>query len=125
MGSCDDVVDDGWAPKVEGRLAEVDVGTVRLGRVCMNGAFWALSSRTRCCNRSFSIFNSRNVFNIAVFLLGYVFAVAKKHLQVPSPSTKWGYPMISNSTSVALDAASGVLVEDAGGGTSGFVCILT
>ena len=60
-----------------------------------------------------------------LFLLGYVFAGAKKYLQVSSPSTKWGYPMISNNTSVALGVASEALVEDAGDGTSVFVCILT
>ena len=63
--------------------------------------------------------------HIAVFLLGYVFAVAKKHLHESSPSIKWGYPLISNSTSVALGVASEVLVEEGGDGASGFACILT
>ena len=56
----------------------------------------------------------QNEERTAVFLLGYVFAVAKKHLQVSSPSIKWGYLIISNNTSVALGVASGALVEDAG-----------
>jgi hypothetical protein len=62
---------------------------------------------------------------IAVFLLGYTFAVAKKHLQVSSPSVRCGYPMISNRTSVGLGMPSEVLVEDGGDRSSGFVCILT
>ena len=144
IGSCGEAVDGAWSPKLKGRVEADNVGTAELKEVCMDGAFCALSSRTRCCNRSFSIFNSRNVFNldvdaarerkshvvergtyIAAFLLGYIFAVAKKHLQVSSPSTKWGYPMISNNTSVPVGVASGVLVEDADDGTSGFVCIRT
>ena len=63
--------------------------------------------------------------HIAVFLLGYVFAVAKKHLHESSPSRKWGYPLISNSTSVALGVDSDVPVEVGGDGASGFACILT
>jgi len=63
--------------------------------------------------------------HIAVFLLGYVFAVAKKHLYESSPSIKWGYPLISNSTSAALGADSDVPVEVGGDGASGFACILT
>ena len=63
--------------------------------------------------------------HIAVFLLGYVFAVAKKHLHEPSPSIKWGYPLISNSTSVALGADSDIPVEADGDKASGFACILT
>ena len=59
--------------------------------------------------------------HITTFLLGYVFAVAKTHLQVSSPSIKCGYPTISNNTSVAL----GVGVEEDGDDGSGFVCILT
>jgi hypothetical protein len=62
---------------------------------------------------------------IVVFLLGYVFAVAKKHLQVSSPSIKCGYPTISNKTSVGLGVPSEVLMEDVVDGGSGFVCILT
>jgi hypothetical protein len=62
--------------------------------------------------------------HIVAFLLGYVFAVARKHLHVSSPSIKWGYPLISNNTSVALGAASAVLVEG-GDGASCFACILT
>jgi len=63
--------------------------------------------------------------HIAVFLLGYVLAVAKKHLHESSPSIKWGYPLISNSTSVALGVGSDALVEAGGDGASGFACILT
>jgi len=62
---------------------------------------------------------------MAVFLLGYVFAVAKKHLHDSSPSTKWGYPIISNNTSDTLGAAPEALVEEGGDGVSGFACILT
>lgn len=104
MDSCDDVVGDEWPMKLEGRVEAVKPGVVELPEFWRNGAFWARSSRTRCCKRSFSIFSSRNVFNlgvniarefkvtrqrgayIAVFLPGYVFAVAKKHLQLSSPS---------------------------------------
>jgi len=62
---------------------------------------------------------------MAVFLLGYVFAVAKKHLHDSSPSMKWGYPIISNNTSDALGVVSEALVEEGGDGASGFACILT
>lgn len=60
-----------------------------------------------------------------MFLLGYVFAAAKKHLHESSPSMRWGYPLISNKTSVARGVASEVLVEGDGDEASGFACILT
>ena len=61
---------------------------------------------------------------MAVFLLGYVFAVAKKHLHSSSPSMKWGYPIISDNTSDAPGTASEALVAEGGDQTSGFACII-
>ena len=62
----DDVVDDELPPKLGGKVEAVNAGAAGVEGVWMNGAFWALSSCMRCCNRSFSIFNSRNVFNLGV-----------------------------------------------------------
>jgi len=70
MGSRDDVVDDGLAPKVGGKAEAVNVGPPGVEEAWRNGAFRALSSCKRCCNLWFSIFSSRNVLSIAVFLLG-------------------------------------------------------
>ena len=78
----------------------------------------------RISEEQYGQFSERGT-HIAVFLLGYVLAVAKKHLHESSPSMKWGYPCISNSTSVALGAGSDALAEAGGDGASGFACILT
>lgn len=44
MGSRDDVVDDGLAPKVGGRAEAVNVGPPDVEEVWRNWAFWVLSS---------------------------------------------------------------------------------
>ena len=65
----DDVVDDKLPPKLGGKVEAINVRAAGVEGVWMNGAFWALSSCMQCCNRLFSIFSSRNVFNLGVHVI--------------------------------------------------------
>jgi len=47
----DDVVGDGFPPKLDNIVEAVNVEAVEVEGVCMNVPFWALSSCMRCCNR--------------------------------------------------------------------------